>query len=463
MSGKWSTPKRCNCKDPATGKELGRTCPKSPKRHHGTLGYDTRIPTGRGTRELRRFGFDTKTEADKAAAQVWELIRLGRDDARTQQRIGDLIFERTKHGGEPPSVNDVRRRLGLGRELESSETFGEAWSSWLAGKRKARPSYANSLTQIGHNWLLPVLADVPLDRLTGEQCGLVFERIEMFNEEIDAARAECRDPALPGDVRLRARHTGIATQHRIYAALRVFLNYQWKKARKIQFNPVYAVELETETRDAPLVWDAEQVGIFLDHVASDRLYFLWRLALLRGFRRGELAGMGDDDFHVGDASIKVNVALLMIGGRLTWGKPKSKVGQRIVDLDKGSVIAGQAHQTQRKREFLAAGAAWQNSGRMFTKDDGSPPNPDWISRRFRELSAEAGLPVIKFHAARHTAASLMFDAEVDVKVVQEVLGHSTETITRDIYTHVRRKHHKEAAERVVALLLEPKSTKAAGS
>ena len=83
MSGKWSTPKRCNCKD-ANGKELGRTCPKLSGRHHGTVGYDTRIPTTSGVRTLRRFGFATKTEADKAATQVWDLIRLAGADKGTQ-------------------------------------------------------------------------------------------------------------------------------------------------------------------------------------------------------------------------------------------------------------------------------------------------------------------------------------------------------------------------------------------
>ena len=92
MSGKWSTPKRCNCKD-ASGKELGRTCPRLKGRHHGTVGYDTRIPTTSGVRTLRRFGFATKTEADTAAAQVWDLIRLAGADKGTQQRIGDLIFK----------------------------------------------------------------------------------------------------------------------------------------------------------------------------------------------------------------------------------------------------------------------------------------------------------------------------------------------------------------------------------
>jgi integrase len=463
MSGKWSTPRRCTCRDPETGRELGRTCPKLTRRHHGTVGYSTRIPTSSGRRELRRFGFATKGEADAAAKQVWELIGLGRDDTRTQQRIGDLIFERTRHGGDLPSVEDVRRRLGLGRGLDSSETFGEAWAAWLAGKRKARPSYANSLGQIGRNWLLPVLAGVALDRVNGEHCAMVFERIEMFNEEIEAAREDGRRPVLPGDVRERAKLAGVATQHRVFAALRGFLNHAWKRRHVIPFNPVYAVELEPETRDAPLVWDAAQVGRFLEHTADDRLHFLWRLALVRGFRRGELAGMADDDFDAAEATIAVNVALLQIGGRLVWGRPKSKAGERTVDLDQGSVIAGRAHRSARRRERLAAGQAWQDSGRMFTREDGSPLSPDWVSRRFKELAAGAGLPVIKFHAARHTAASLMFDADVNVKIVQEVLGHSTSAITRDIYTHVRRKKHQDAAEKTVALLPGAGSARETGS
>ena len=133
-----------------------------------------------------------------------------------------------------------------------SETFGEAWAIWLAGRRKARDSYANTLEQHGRNWLLPVLKDVALDRLIGEHCAMVFERIDMFNEEIEAAREEARKPVLPGDVRGRTRYTGIATQHRIYGVLRKFLNDQWKRAQKIPFNPIYMVELER--RRGPRRW-----------------------------------------------------------------------------------------------------------------------------------------------------------------------------------------------------------------
>jgi integrase len=419
VSGKWSTPKRCNCKD-ASGKELGRTCPKLNGRHHGTVGYSTRLPTTNGVRELRRFGFATKSEADAAAAQVWDLVRLAGADTRIQQRIGDLVFRATTRGGQLPAVEDVRRRLGLRRgELDTSETFGEAWTEWLAGRRKARDSYANTLEQHGRNWLLPVLKDIPLDRLTGEHCAMVFERIDMFNEEIEAAREEGRKPVLPGDVRGRTRHTGVATQHRIYGVLRVFLNHQWKKAHKIPYNPVYAIELEPETRDAPLVWDPEQVARFLGSTASDRLACLWRFVLLRGFRRGEICGLADADVDTARAAVTVNVAIVQVRGRLVWGRPKSKAGKRVVALDQGSVAAAKAHRTLRKRERLAAGTAWEDSGRMFTDELGRALHPEYVSRRFRELAEAAGLPVIKFHAARHTAATLALEAGIDIKIVSD--------------------------------------------
>ena len=76
---------------------------------------------------------------------------------------------------------------------------------------------------------------------------MVFERVDAFNEEIEAAREEGRKPLLPGDVRGRTGYTDVATQHRIYGVLRAFLNHQWKRARKITFNPVYAVELGHST------------------------------------------------------------------------------------------------------------------------------------------------------------------------------------------------------------------------
>jgi integrase len=106
------------------------------------------------------------------------------------------------------------------------------------------------------------------------------------------------------------------------------------------------------------------------------------------------------------AIITVNVALLKVGGKLVWGKPKSRAGERVVGLDATSVAIGRAHRLRRRRERLAAGEVLHHSGRIFTYEDGSPLYPEYVTKRFKALTQEAGLPVIKFHAARHTAASL---------------------------------------------------------
>jgi integrase len=80
-----------------------------------------------------------------------------------------------------------------------------------------------------------------------------------------------------------------------------------------------------------------------------------------------------------------------------------------------------------------------------------------VSSRFKELAVSAGLPAIKLHEARHTAATLGLEAGLDIKIVSDQLGHSTTQITQDLYTHVRQALHDAAAEQVVALL--PSRTK----
>ena len=445
--------KRCSCKNPKTGQQIGPKCPDLTKKGHGTYGYSVRIESTSGIRELRRMGFNTLGKAEATLEHVRDLVKLaGPDDIKTRRKIGDLLFERTKRGGELPAVEEVRRRLGLGRDPGApGETFGEAWAAWLAGKRKLKTSSTKRYDEIGRHWLLPVLEDVLLEKLKDQHCTAVFERIDTFNEEIDAAAEEDREPNLPGDVRERAKVVGVATQHRIFAALRVFLNHQWRRRHVIPFNPIYAVELDPEIREQALTWDPDQVAHFLDFHADDRLIAMWRFVLLRGFRRGELAGLADEDVDLDAGTVRVNVALLQIGGKLVWDTPKSAAGGRTVDLDEDTIVVARAHRARRKREQLAAGA-WIESGRFFTREDGSALNPEWISRRFKAMAREAGLPVIRLHDGRHTAATLMLEAGLDVRIAQDVLGHSTSVITRDTYQHVRRQVHKDAAQRVVDLL-----------
>ncbi len=138
-----------------------------------------------------------------------------------------------------------------------------------------------------------MLADVSLERLNSAHCVAVFERIDRINTDIAASSHASRAYVyVNGDVRSRPRLVGVATQHRIYAALREFCNFEVRKTRRMSFNPIYAIELEPEERQEASRWSAEQAAQFLTHASDDPLGLLFRIVLLRGARRARPAGSG---------------------------------------------------------------------------------------------------------------------------------------------------------------------------
>jgi integrase len=103
-------------------------------------------------------------------------------------------------------------------------------------------------------------------------------------------------------------------------------------------------------------------------------------------------------------------------------------------------------------ERRAAGDDWKDNGLIFITADGGPLDPRNLLRDFKRLMQNAGLPAIRFHDLRHTAASLMLNHEFPVLVVSRVLGHSRPSITLDMYGHLMPSIQSEIAERMDALL-----------
>jgi integrase len=454
VSSRGRTYKRCGCTDPATGKQLGSRCPDLSKRHHAPDGwtYAKWIDTSQGRRELKRGGFARESDAGDVLGQVCDLIKLAGEDAGARVALGDFIWDRTKRGGKLPSVEDVGRRFALGQDLASpEEMFGQAWRAWLAGKRKARPSWLRNLSLIGQHWLLPVLEDMPLARIGGEQCAAVFKRIEDFNEEIRRAAEDGRGPVLPGDARTQAKHVGIAQQHRVYAALRAFMNFQVRRRHVFPFNPVFMVELEPEERDEARRWSAAEARQFLSATAADPLGLMLRIVLLRGARRGEAIGFRWAGANLDAGYLTVDRPVLQVGGTLSEGKPKTRAGARRIWLDPVTVTLLRQHRKAHLADRLRASTAWLDNDLIFCQADGSPWNPDYVTHKFPKLARAAGVPVIKLHEARHSAASLARDAGVDPEIRRVGLGHADQAMTSH-YTHIEAAAHLAAAEAVARLV-----------
>jgi integrase len=91
-----------------------------------------------------------------------------------------------------------------------------------------------------------------------------------------------------------------------------------------------------------------------------------------------------------------------------------------------------AQDAERKR----AGSAWRETGFVFTTELGEPCDPRNAFRALRVAATRAGLPHAGLHTLRHSAASVMISGGVPLKVVSDILGHSSIAITGDIYGHV---------------------------
>jgi integrase len=406
--------------------------------------------TGRDRRQLKRAGFATRREATTALGEIDALLRLAGDDDRLRRRLGDLVVARTRHGGALPSVEEVRRRLGAGLDpLSPSATLAEWLDDWLAANRRIRPATRASYVAQVERFLKPVIGDVPLSRLGATHVSDVLDWIAARNEQIATAR-ETGTPIAddPREVRTLVRVVGPASQRLTITVLSMALKEAVRRGLIVR-NPCDAVRLPELVRVPALTWDPTQVVRFVDATADDRYGLLFRLILLRGLRRGEACGLRWSDVEDDGRALTVNRTMHRDGAT---GDPKTKTSRRLVSLDVQTAEALRRHRRAQLQERMVAGPAWRDEDWIFCRPDGSHVPPAWLLARFRALARAAGVPPIKLHEGRHTAATLGLESGVDLKIVSDQLGHSGIAITADLYTHVRRARHDEAAEQVAQLL-----------
>jgi integrase len=173
-----------------------------------------------------------------------------------------------------------------------------------------------------------------------------------------------------------------------------------------------------------------------------------------GLRQGELLGLKWSDVDWEVPCLKVQRQLQRITGQgLSFAEPKTKAGRRVVALGPSAVEKMKEHWQRRSMEADKSGQArWQDNDLIFPSSIGTPMGPRNLLRYFKITLEKAGLPVIRFHDLRHTAASLMLQQGIHPKVVQEHLGHSKISGTLDMYSHVLPSLQAKAAEKIDELI-----------
>ena len=245
--------------------------------------------------------------------------------------------------------------------------------------------------------------------------------------------------------------TGPRTVQLIHSVLRRAFN-QALRSGMIGKNPVLAVIRPKVKRKEMKILSDSQVRTLLSFVKGDRFEVLFWLAVTTGLREGELLGLKWSDVDWINRRLRIQRQLQRLHRGLQFNEPKSAAGRRVIALGETTIEKLRKHQDFQAGERKAAGESWIENDMIFPSSTGTPMDPSNLYHSFKRLLKEAGLPDMRFHDLRHTAATLMLQQGVNPKVVQERLGHSDIVLTLGTYSHVLPVMQDEAAEKMDELL-----------
>lgn len=260
------------------------------------------------------------------------------------------------------------------------------------------------------NYLIPLLGQVRLDRLTAEHI-----------EDAWTTLAEIGNPLLD-----KPRPLSANTIHSAHAVLRRMLRLAVQR-KKIRTNPA-----GPDSMDAPPKQDVEveplateQWRSVLEVAPTVPDTARWTVALAMGLRQGEALGLRwkDLDFETGTLWVR-QIVFPIRGKGLVFTTPKTKGSQREIVLPTELLTQLKAHRKAQAAARLAAGDHWQDYDLVFCRPNGAPMDPSDDRKHWKALLALAGVPPIKLHAARHTAATVMLLQGIDRRVVMSIMGWS---------------------------------------
>lgn len=189
------------------------------------------------------------------------------------------------------------------------------------------------------------------------------------------------------------------------------------------------------------ILNREQIRVLLENTAEKKYKILFMLAIMSGSRQGELLGLKWSDIDWRNSQLHIQRTY----NKGRWFAPKTKGSERMIDIGPAMLNT--------LREWRLA-CPPNEHGLVFPNKAGQPINySNMVRRYFKPALAAAELPEIRFHDLRHTTASIMIEQGENIKYIQSQLGHSSPTVTLNVYAHLMKPTNQEAACRLEKAVL----------
>lgn len=306
-------------------------------------------------------------------------------------------------------LREVQRTRDDGLPVVDQQATTGAWLTFWVDKvlpGTVAASTEGQYRQTVKDWIVPYVGTVPLAKLRPEHV-------------VDMMRS------------LEAKGLSPTTQRKARTILRRALG-QAERFGRVTRNVAALTDAPkdggSKVDDA---LDAESAVQVLDAARGDRLEALAVLVLAVGVRKSEALDLRWADLDLDAATVTVI-------------KSKTDAGVRRIGLPPFAVTALRQHRAAQAAEQLAAWR-WDDPGLVFTTTVGTRIHGRNALRWWHDLTIRAGVGRRRFHASRHTAATLMLNNGVSLEVVSATLGHAGLAITSDIYAKVRPELQRTAA------------------
>lgn len=337
-------------------------------------------------------------------------ISLGRDPVTGKRRYLTKTVSGSK-GEAKAELTRLLRDIDTGDHVPPSRiTVAEWLDLWTAAtKAEVSAKTHERYAEIVRCYLKPALGTIKLQRLTPADIQRAYNSFD-------------RNPS----PRTR-RHV-----HRILKSALARAVEQQVMAR----NPAAAIKRLPKVERKPInALTVEQSATLLKAIRHTTTYLPTLIALATGMRRGEILALRWKNVELEAGVVRVVASLEQTKAGLRFKSTKSERA-RAVPVPKFALAELRDWKRRQAEQLLKLRIGQGPETLVCAREDGAPKQPASVTHEFTYLIGRTKLPRVRFHDLRHTHATQLLAAGVHPKIVQERLGHSTITITMDLYSHV---------------------------
>lgn len=278
----------------------------------------------------------------------------------------------------------------------------------------------------------------------------ILEHAEIMRSILKRNKRHLKDDDIPeSSGRRDGKEGGLSPRSRLH--IHRILKSALKAAVQLQLlarNPADAVKSPKPARKEMKTLTAEEGARLLNVVSESRLYWPVLLALTTGMRRGEIVALRWKNVDLDKGVVRVVESIEQTKKGIRFKPPKNNKN-RVITLPSFVIEELKLLKAEQAEELLKLGIRQNENALLCGRFDGQPLQPDSLTFSFAALIKNIeGFPRVRFHDLRHSHATQLLLSGVHPKVAQERLGHSSVTVTLDIYSHVTENMQNDAAARL---------------